>query len=149
MLAGGPSSGLSLLLVGPAVCFRTSLQTLLEGLRRGASVRTTTLVRALAIVGDKVLVERGLHLVDDLEPGAPTFDPEVFVEQRAVETFHDAGRLRTVDPRGAVLDVLELEEQLVGIAVGAPAELTSVMREHHCDAPACGFERGHTSLFIR
>jgi len=41
-------------------------------------------------MGDKVLVLHRLHLVDGFEPGAPAFDPEVFVEQRAAEPFRNA-----------------------------------------------------------
>ena len=58
--------------------------------------------------GEEVLVQRHLHLVDRLEPDAPAFDPEVFIEQGTVEPFHDAVGLRAVDLRGAMLDVLEL-----------------------------------------
>ena len=94
------------------------------------------------VVADEVLVERHLHLVDGLEPGASSFDPEVLVEQRAVEPLHDTVRLGPVDLGGAMLNVLELQEQLVGVAVGSAAELPSVVREHHLDAPASGLEGG-------
>ena len=63
MPAGGRSNGLSLLLFGSTVGFRTSLQTFLECLPRGASVHAPALVRALPSVRDRVLVQRRLDLV--------------------------------------------------------------------------------------
>ena len=82
---------------------------------------------SLGVVGDEVGVEHGLHLLDGLEPGAATFDAEVLVEQGAVQALDDAVGLRPLDPGLAVLDALELEEQLVGMAVGPAAELAAVV----------------------
>ncbi len=48
-------------------------------------------MRALGAVGDEVGVEGGLHLLDGLERGAAAFDPEVLVEQRAVEALGPFG----------------------------------------------------------
>ena len=79
-------------------------------------------------MGDKVLVLHRLHLVDGLEPGAPAFDPEVFVEQRAAEPFRNAAGPWSVDLRGAVLDVRKLGEPLAGMDVRAPAELACPAR---------------------
>ena len=41
-----------------------------------------------------------------------------------------------------MIDLLELEEQLVGMAVGSAAELSAVVREHDVDTPAGGLEGG-------
>jgi hypothetical protein len=61
---------------------------------------------ALGVIGDEVIVQHLLHLVKGLEPCAPTFDAEVFVEKGAVEAFDDAVRLGPLDARGAVFDIL-------------------------------------------
>jgi hypothetical protein len=44
----------------------------------------------LGVVALKVFIEHGLHLLNGLEPGAPSLDPEMLVEQRAVEAFKDS-----------------------------------------------------------
>jgi hypothetical protein len=41
-------------------------------------------MRPALIVDDEEVVENGLHLIDGLEPGAASLDPEVLVEQRAI-----------------------------------------------------------------
>ncbi|MCA3381845.1 MAG: hypothetical protein ING08_16550 [Roseomonas sp.] len=46
----------------------------------------------LGVVALKVVIEHGLHLLDGLESGAPPLNPEMLVEQRAVEVFKDASR---------------------------------------------------------
>jgi hypothetical protein len=45
----------------------------------------------------------------------------VLVEKRAVQRVRNAVGLRALDPAGAVLDFLELQEQLVGVLVGPRA----------------------------
>ena len=71
-------------------------------------------MRPFVIVAFKVAVEDRLHFFDGVEPGAPAFDPEVLVQERAVQPLHDPVGLRPLHPRGAVLDLLELQEQLIG-----------------------------------
>ena len=44
----------------------------------------------LGIVALKVVIEHGLHLLDGFKPGAPSLDPEILVEQGAVEVFKGA-----------------------------------------------------------
>lgn len=90
-------------------------------------------MRPALIVADQVVVENGLHLVDGFEPGAATLDPEVLVEQGAVQPLDDAVGLRPLHPCGAVVDVLELQEQLVGMLVGPAAELPAVVGQHGLD----------------
>ena len=58
-----------------------------------------------------------------------------------MESLHDAVELGAVDLCGAVVDLLELGEQLVGMAVGTTAELSAVVREDDLDAPTRGLER--------
>ena len=62
-------------------------------------------------------------------------------EQRAVQALDDAVALRTADLRGLVSDVLELEEQLIGMAVRPAPELAAVVAEHGVDRGAVGLER--------
>lgn len=126
-LGWGHSCGFWLLLFSLSVRPRCARQALLERLPRCAPVHAPPLVGTLSIVGDEELVQGRLHLVDGLEPGSLAFDSEVLIEQSTVEPFHDAVGLRAVDVRGAMLEVLELQEQLVGMAVGAPAELAPVV----------------------
>ena len=59
----------------------------------------------------------------------PTLDPQVLVEQGSVPAFEDAVALRPAT-RCLVLNALQLEEQLVGVLVGAAAELAAVA---HCE----------------
>ena len=94
------------------------------------------LMGALGVVDDEVGVERDLHLLDGLEPGGAAFDTEVLVEQRAMEALDDAVGLRPLHAGLAVLDALELEEQLVGMVVHAASELAAVVGQHgvHFDA---------------
>src|SRR5512139_2149530 len=93
-----------------------------EGSVWRAAVHTAALMGPLGVVGDEVGIEGGLHLLDGLEPGAPSFDAEVFVEQGAMEALDDAVGLWPLHAGLAMRDALELEEQLVGMAVGPAAE---------------------------
>jgi len=92
------------------------------------------------VVGDEVGVEVGLHLVDALVELGAAHDAEVLVEERAVQALDVAVGLRAAHLGGAVLDLLELQEQLVGMAVGPAAELAAVVREHGGDPGAQGLE---------
>ena len=47
--------------------------------------------------------------------------------------FNDAVGLRPVDPGSLVLDALELQEQLVGVAILATAEFAAIVGEHSVD----------------
>jgi hypothetical protein len=82
-------------------------------------------MRSLGIVFDKVLIENGLHLLDGLKAGAAALDAEMLVEQRAMPALDDAVGLGPVDPGSLVLDVFELQEQLVGVAVRLLSESTA------------------------
>lgn len=116
-----------------------------EGLGGGAATHAAALVRPAMMVAVEIGVENRLHLLDGLEPGAPAFDPEVLVEQGTVQALDDAVRLRPADPGGLVHDVLELKEQLVGMAVGPATELAAVVAEHGVDGGAVGLEGRQTS----
>ena len=85
------------------------------------------------VVGLKIAVQVLLHLVERLVPGRPALDPEVLFEERPVEPLDEAVRLGPADLRGAVLDLLELEEELVGVLVGPAAVLAAVVAQDRPD----------------
>ena len=78
------------------------------------------------------------------EPPCPCAQHAVRVALRgypiAVDPLHDSVPLRPVDLRGAMFDLLKLQEQLIGVAAGAHAELSYVVREHQIDTRANGLE---------
>ncbi len=57
-----------------------------------APINAAPLMGPPGVVGRKVVIEHRLHLLDGFKPGAPSLDPEILVEQGAVEAFTDAGR---------------------------------------------------------
>ena len=85
-------------------------------------------MRPALIVALHVAVENHLHILDGFEPGAAALDAEVLVEQGAVQAFNDAVGLRVLDPRDAVLDLFQLQEQFVGMLVRPAAEFPAVGR---------------------
>ena len=76
-----------------------------------------------------IAVEVLLHLVEGLVPSRPAPDPRVFLEERVVEPLDEAVRLGPADIRGAVFDLLELQEELVGMLVRPAAVLAVVVAE--------------------
>ncbi len=54
-------------------------------------IHAAPLIGELGIVSLEVIVEHGLHLLDGLEPGAPSLEPEMLVELGGIEAFKDAG----------------------------------------------------------
>lgn len=86
-------------------------QSVDEGDNGCAAVHAAALVRPAMIVAVQIAVENGLHFLDGLEPSAPAFDAEVLVEERTVQLLDDAVRLWAPNPRGAMLDLLQLQEQ--------------------------------------
>ena len=63
---------------------------------KGAAGRTpihaAPLMGSPGVVALEVVIEHRLHLLDSFKPGAPSLDPEILVEQGAVEAFRDVGR---------------------------------------------------------
>jgi len=100
------------------------------------------LMRSFMIVGLEEDVEVGLHLDEVFVPDFAALNAEVFVEQGAVEAFEEAVALRAADLSGAVGDAFELEEKLVGMAVGSPAEFPAVVGEDGFDGDLLAFEEG-------
>ena len=62
-----------------------------------ATIHAAPLMGPLGVVALEVFIEHRLHFLIGLKPGAPPLDPEMLVEQRAVETFKDAVGLRAPD----------------------------------------------------
>lgn len=114
-----------------------------------SSLHASALVGSLGVVDGEVGVEVGLHLVDGLVPFLAAHDAEVLVEQGSVQALDKAVGLRALDLCGAVLDLLELEEQLIRVPVGPAAELPAVIGEHRGDARAVCSKVGRTSVFKR
>jgi hypothetical protein len=108
----------------------------------GPSVHLAAPVGALGVVELEVLVEVGLHLVEGLVPGGAALHAEVLIEEGPVEALDEAVGLGPADLGGPVLDVLELEEELVGMPVGTPTELAAVVGEHGVDLDAVLVEEG-------
>ncbi len=84
-MSGGFSGWLFVLLL-----VRVFGQAFGEGFCGRAAFHVAALVGPSLIVSDEEVVENGLHLVDRLEPCAPSLDAEVLVEQGAVEALDDA-----------------------------------------------------------
>ena len=87
----------------------------------------TALVGPLGIVVDEEGVEVLLHGIDALVELLPSHDPEVLVEQGPVQALYEAVGLRPPHLGRAVLDLLELQEQLIRVAIGPATELAAVM----------------------
>lgn len=111
-----------------------------EDVGRRSSFHATALVGPLGIVVDKEGVEVLLHGFDVLVELPPSHDPEVLVEQGPVQALDEAAGLRSPDLGRAMLDLLELQEQLVGVAIGPAAELAAVVAEHGANPGLMGFE---------
>ena len=52
------------------------------------------------------------------------------LKQGSVEPFHKPIALRPADLGGAVLDLLQLQEQLIGVSTRPAAELSAMIGEH-------------------
>ena len=57
-----------------------------------APIHAAPLMGSPGVVVLELVIEHRLHLLDSFKPGAPSLDPEILVEQGAVEAFKDAGR---------------------------------------------------------
>ena len=107
-----------------------------------AALHPAAAVWPLVVVGLQVSIQVLLHLRNRLVPGRPALDPEVLFEERAVEPLDEAVGLGSADLRGAVLDVLELQEELVGVLVGSAAVLAAVVAQDRPDLYGVLFEEG-------
>ena len=106
-------------------------------------------MRSALIVADEILVENLLHFVDGFEPCAASLDAEVLVQKRAMQALDDAVRLRAFDARGAVLDLLQLQIEIVGMLVGLPQNSRPLSDSTTSIFALCASKVGSTSAFIR
>lgn len=60
-----------------------------EDLKRRSAIHIAALLGALAVVGFHEGNQGDLHFINGFEPQATAFNAEVFVEQRAVQSFND------------------------------------------------------------
>ena len=66
---------------------------------------------AIRSIADKI----GLHLLEALAPLRTTLHTQVFVDQSPMEALDDPVALRPSHARTLVLDVVELQQELVGV----------------------------------
>lgn len=107
---------------------------------RRPAVHVVALVRALGVVVLEVAVEIHLHSLDRLVSRRPADDAEVFVEHRPVEAFDEAVAQGTPHTGGRVFDLLELQEEFVGMRVLSAAELPPIVRQDGRDRKAVNVE---------
>ena len=86
------------------------------------------LVRSFGIVAHEIDVDVSLHGLDAVVELLAHHDAEVLVEQGAVQALDEDGELPPPHLGGALLDLLELDEQLVGVAIWPAAECAAVVR---------------------
>ena len=55
-----------------------------------APIHAAPLMGSPGVVVLELVIEHRLHLLDSFKPGAPSLDPEILVEQGAVEVFKGA-----------------------------------------------------------
>ena len=101
---------------------------------------------ALKVVELDEDIEVGLDLLDRLVPFLPALDAEVLVEQRAVHALDEAVGARRADLRGPVLDVVERQQQLVRVVLGASGELAPVVAEYGFNCHAEGIVERQYSI---
>ena len=94
----------------------------------------------LGVVVLQIAIQVCLHLLYRLIPGRSPLDTEVFIQQCAMQPFDKAVALRPAHLGGSVLNPLQLQEQLVGMMVRAPAELAPVVRQDGIDPCLVGFK---------
>ena len=94
------------------------------------------------VVGLKIRIQVLLHLLDGLVPGGPPLDAEMLFEERAVEALDEAVGLGPPHLGRAVLDVLQLQEELVGMLVRPAAVLAPVVAQDRLHLDAVLLEEG-------
>ena len=99
-------------------------------------------MRAFGVVVDEEGVEVLLHGLDGLVPVLSAGDPEVFIQQGAVQALDEAVALRSSDPGGAMFDALQLKEEFVRVPVRPAAELPAVVAQDGGDLRIMLLEEG-------
>ena len=85
-------------------------------------------VVAIEVVALEKPVEVTLDLLRPNVPCGSFCDAEARVEQRTVHSLDEAVSARVSNGGGAVLNVVQGKEQLVGMVLGTPTGLTAVVR---------------------
>lgn len=109
---------------------------------RGSAVRVPALVGLLGVVDEEIGIEVFLHLVEAFIKFDPPHDAEVLVQKGAVQALDVAVGLRAADLSGAVLDIFQLQEQFIRVAVRAATVFPAVVGEYGVDAGIVGLEGG-------
>lgn len=120
--------------------FCSAGEAVAEGAGRRAVCHAAFLMRSALIVSDEVVVEHDLHFLDGLEPGLASLGADVLVVQRMVEALDDALELRPLHFRRAMLDLLQLQQQLVGTLIGTSTELAHMAAQNDVDLRDGGLE---------
>jgi len=94
------------------------------------------------VVVFEVNVEVSLRLLDAFLPLGSPLDTEVLIEQGALQSLHVTVALWTANSGGSVLDAFQLKEQLIGGAILAAAEFSTVIAENGCDLGLVLLEEG-------
>jgi len=87
------------------------------------------LVSPFLIVGFKIFIQVRLYSIDGFIEFGVADNPEMFILQSAMQTFDDAVTLGPSDLDSSMLDILELQEELEGMLVGASAVLPAGVAE--------------------
>jgi len=82
-------------------------------------------MRSVVIVSLEVTVQNQLHLLNGLEPSAVASSLKCS-SMACGAALDEAVGLRAFDPCGAVLDAVEPQEQVVGMAIGPTTELAAI-----------------------
>ena len=83
-------------------------------------------MRSLGVVVEEPGIEIGLQRLDGLVECLSHLHPEELVEDGAVEALDEAVGLRRADLGSSVLDAVQIEVELVGVAA-RPAELAAIV----------------------
>lgn len=98
-------------------------------------MHVAALVRAFCVVPHKEGVEVGLHLFYALVSPLTALDAEVFIQKGPVQPLDIAVALGPPHLGGAVFDLLQLQEQLVGMPVRMAAELAGCSHTRQARQP--------------
>lgn len=119
-----------------------------DGLEWGSVVHAGAVVRAVVIVDFQIEIQALRHLVDGLEPGAAGFDAEMLLQERSVEALDGAVVLESLEQDGAVLDVVEPEEEtaIASGRVAAEPTVISVFLDLDCPGADLKLDRLQTLM---
>lgn len=101
---------------------------------------------ALEVVVGEEAVGIGLNLVDALVSGGPPSDAEALLDEGPVHPLDEAVGLGRAHLRRAVLDVLEGEQQLVGMLLRPAAELQAVVGQDSAHGHAQSLVEGQDAI---